>query len=248
MVGAVGADGFAQAALSLLQAGGVDLAGVERVAGPTGVALILVDRVGENVIAVIPGANGTVGEARATGLAFSAGDVLLLQLEVPLPSIRAAARRAKAAGANVILNFAPFRAEALDIVNEATHLVVNETECALVAEASGLKGESLEAQARKLSERFGVTVVVTLGRDGVFAVERGRTLRAAALAVDPVDTVGAGDTFCGYLATAIAEGRTLDAALAFAAAAGSLACTKAGAQPSIPLRADVEEAISARMT
>ncbi len=243
MVGAVGRDSFAEAALSLLRADGLDLSLVKWVDGPTGVALILVDSVGENVIVVIAGANGTVAESEAQSLEFSAADVLLLQLEVPIEAIRVAARRARAGGARVLLNFAPFRAGALGLVEEATHVVVNETECALMAEALGFKEEALDAQAQRLAERFGAAVVVTLGKDGVLAVEGGRTLRVPAISVDPVDTVGAGDTFCGYLAASLAEGRPLNAALALAAVAGSLACVKSGAQPSIPRRSEVEAAL-----
>jgi ribokinase len=242
MVGAVGADGFAETALSLLRADGVNLGLVAKVDAPTGVALILVDRVGENVIVVIPGANGTVSATQAETLSFAADDVLLLQLEVPVAAVETVARRARAAGARVLLNFAPFRAEAIGAAAHATHLVVNETECALIAEALGLKSAPLETQARALSERWDAAVIVTIGKDGVVAVAEGRAYRAEALPVDPVDTVGAGDTFCGYLAAALAEGQTLDAALALAAAAGSLACTKAGAQPSIPSRGEVEAA------
>ena len=151
IVGAVGGDGFAESALSLLRADALDLALVRAVAAPTGVALILVDSVGENVIVVVPGANGGVSEEQAEGLAFLPGDVLLLQLEVPTPAIRAAARRARAAGARVLLNFAPFRVEALDLLDAVTHLVVNETECALIAEALGVLGaRPWSASARSL--------------------------------------------------------------------------------------------------
>lgn len=245
MVGAVGDDGFAETALSLLRVDAIELEGVETAAGATGIALIVVDRVGENVIVVVPGANGTVGEGQAESLEFSRDDVLLLQLEVPVAAIGAAARRARAARARVLLNFAPFRVDALDLLAAVTHLVVNETECALLAEALGLTGETLEALARGLAERSDAAVIVTLGREGVFAVENGRELRAAALRVEPVDTVGAGDTFCGYLAAALAEGEPLEAALGLAAAAGSLACTKPGAQPSIPRREEVAAALRA---
>ena len=248
MVGAVGADGFAEAALSLLRADALDLDFVKSVDAPTGVALILVDRGGENVIVVIPGANGTVDEKQSEGLHFAPGDALLLQLEVPVAAVAAAARRARGGGAWVLLNFAPYRADALHLVALATHLVVNETECALIAEALGLQSETLEAQARGLAERSGAAVVVTLGREGVVAVDGGREFRAPALAVDAIDTVGAGDTFCGYLAAALVEGQPLQAALHLAAAAGSLACTKSGAQPSIPRRVDVEAALHPLLT
>jgi ribokinase len=246
MVGAVGHDGFAAEALTLMSEGGVDLAAVRVAATATGVALILVDRAGENVIAVLPGANFTLSEADAAGLGFDAADVLMLQLEVPVAAAERAARRARAAGARVVLNFAPFRADGLALLPHATHLVVNETECALIAGAlgidAGISAAGTEAQAAALAERAGLTVIATLGRDGVLAAAQGQVTRVPALPVTAIDTVGAGDTFCGYLAAGLAEGLALDDALALAAKAASLACTRPGAQPAIPLRAEVGRA------
>jgi ribokinase len=242
MAGAVGRDAFAEAALALLKSGGVDLARVRAVDGPTGVALILVESEGENVIAVIPGANGTMNEADAAGLEFSPEDVLLLQLEVPVAAIEAAARRARAAGARVLLNFAPYRADALSVLQYATHLIVNESECALIAEALTCQAEDLAGQAAALAEKLNVAVIVTLGKEGALVVEGRRLDRASALKVRAIDTVGAGDTFCGYLAAAFSEGLLLPQALELAASAASLACTKPGAQPAIPHRADVQAA------
>ena len=244
MAGAVGADGFASPALRLLRDGGVDLTAVRQVDRPTGVALILVDGAGENVIAVIPGANGTVGRTDAEGLSFSAEDVLLLQLEIPVDGIEAVAQTAKAAGARVVLNFAPFRSDALHILPHVTHLVVNETECALLAEALSIDAQSTPEQVAALAENLAITVIATLGPDGAVAVSEGQTVHSAALPVVAVDTVGAGDTFCGYLAAALGEGQPLVDAVALGSAAGSLACTRSGAQPSIPLRAEVEAALS----
>jgi ribokinase len=239
MVGAVGDDVFAAEALSLLGAGGVDLQRVRTAPGPTGIALILVEDSGENAIAVVPGANGAVTMADADGLELAAGDILLLQLEVPVPAAEAAAMRARSAGATVVLNFAPFRADALGLVRHATHLVVNETECRLVAEAAGIAGASIGEQASALAGQHDLTVIVTLGRDGVLAVADGQIERVPALAVKAVDTVGAGDAFCGYLAAGLGEGMPLSDALALASTAAGLACTKAGAQPAIPQRAEV---------
>jgi ribokinase len=176
-------------------------------------------------------------------LQFGPNDVLLLQLEVPVEAILAAAERAKAAGAKVLLNYAPFRADALAVLPHATHLVVNESECALIAAALEIEAASVTDQATELGLRLGASVIATLGKDGVFAVENGRIEMAAALPVQAVDTVGAGDTFCGYLAAALSEEMLLGAALALASAAGSLACTKSGAQPAIPARRDVQAAL-----
>jgi ribokinase len=97
-----------------------------------------------------------------------------------------------------------------------------------------------------LSIENAITVIVTLGRDGALAVENDAVVSAPALVVEAVDTVGAGDTFCGYLAAALAEEQGLESALRLCAVAGSLACTKSGAQPSIPLRNEVEAALSKR--
>jgi ribokinase len=244
MIGAVGRDAFAEPALGLLRADGVDLRKVRAVDGPTGVALILVEQSGENVIAVIPGANGSVSSTDADDLDFSTGSVLLLQLEIRADAIGAAAQRAREKGAAVLLNFAPFLSDALGLLAHATHLIVNESECAGVADAVGLAGGDLEAQAVALSKQCKLTVVVTLGAQGAIAVEDGRLLKAPALKVEAIDTVGAGDTFCGYLAASLSEGLPMPEALRRASAAAGLACTKSGAQPAIPLRAEVEAALS----
>jgi ribokinase len=240
MVGAVGQDSFAEEALALLRDGGVDLGRVRSVSEPTGVALILVDAAGENVIAVMPGANNTMGEADAL-LNFGPEDVLLLQLEVPVDGMATVVKHARKAGARVLLNFAPFQPEALALLPSVTHLIVNETECELVSEAAGATGTSLKEQAAALASQFGVTVIVTLGKDGVIAVENGIEQRAAALPVQAVDTVGAGDTFCGYLAAAFSEKMPLGSGLTLAARAASLACTKSGAQPAMPHRQEVAD-------
>jgi ribokinase len=144
----------------------------------------------------------------------------------------------------VLLNFAPFRADALELLPYVTHLIVNESECRLIAAALGLEETSTADQAAALGLRLDSTIVATLGEQGVLAVEAGRIEMAAALPVDALDTVGAGDTFCGYLAAAFSEGLPLGAALALATAAGSLACTRSGAQPAIPERSEVEAALS----
>ena len=139
--------------------------------------------------------------------------MLLLQLEVPVPAIDLVAARAREAGARVVLNFAPFRSDALSLVRHATHLVVNESECALIVEALGIEGGDPIAQAAALAEKSETIVIVTLGREGAVAVGRGVSDKVAALQVTAIDTVGAGDTFCGYLAAGLSEGLSLDRVL-----------------------------------
>ncbi|BCH28373.1 ribokinase [Mesorhizobium sp. L-8-10] len=244
MVGATGRDAFAGEALALLKAGGVDLSQVRETSQPTGTALILVGGDGENMIAVVPGANAQVGAAAVAGIV--SGDHILLQHEIPLSTVEAALDAARSAGAVTLLNTAPFRAEAAAFVGKADYVVANETEFDHYAEALNLAGDSREQRMRSFAASTGRTVVVTLGGEGVLAATPDEFLRLDAMKITPVDTVGAGDTFCGYLAAGLSEGLSLREALRRAGTAGSLACLKPGAQPSIPSRSEVDAALASQ--
>jgi ribokinase len=245
MVGSVGKDAFAQEALSLLAEGGVDLLSVREAHTATGIAVILVEESGENVIAIVPGGNGTVAAGDVAAAALAEGDVLMLQLEVPIKAVKAALEAARGAGSISILNTAPFMPEAADLLAMADYVVANETEFDLYAEALKLSGDDREARMIDFCTRTGRIIVVTLGADGVAAATPQGVVRATGLKITPVDTVGAGDTFCGYLAAGFDAGLSLEDALRRAAVAGSLACLKSGAQPSIPMATDVDEALGA---
>ncbi|WP_406873388.1 ribokinase [Aminobacter sp. P9b] len=243
MVGAVGKDAFAGEATAYLKAGGVDLGGVAEIQAATGIALILVGGDGENMIAVVPGANGSVVQGDLNKAQFKKGDVVLLQHEIPLPTVDAALDMARKAGAITMLNTAPFRAEAASFVGKADYVVANETEFDLYAEALTLPAGERPQRMGEFARRTGATVIVTLGGDGVLAAKGDELVQVDALKITPVDTVGAGDTFCGYLAAGLSAGLELEEALRRAAAAGSLACLKPGAQPAIPLAAEVDAAL-----
>ena len=238
LAGATGRDDFARAALALLGADGVDLTRVERVEAPTGAAFIAVDEKGENAIVVASGANLFARAAALDGAALGKGDTLLLQRETPESETLAAARLARTRGARVILNLAPagaFAAEWLDVLDI---LVVNEHEAVAVGGALGLAGDA-EAVARALDAR-GVATVATLGAAGAVAWSGGARHAVAAPKVEVVDTTGAGDCFVGAFAAALDRGLPIGAALAQGVAAGALACTRAGAQPSLPRRGEIE--------
>jgi ribokinase len=243
MIGAVGRDGFAGEALALLKEAKVDLSGIGEVHASTGIALILVDGAGENMIAVTPGANDCVLPGDLAKALLRKGDVVLLQQEIPVQTIEAALDAARQAGAVTVLNTAPFRPETARCLARADYAVANETEFDLYAEALALAGAGREAKMRDYAARTGRTVAVTLGGEGVAAASADQLLKIPALRVAPVDTVGAGDTFCGYFAAGLAAGLPLQQALARAAAAGSLACLKPGAQPAIPYAGDVDAAL-----
>ena len=243
MAGAVGDDRLGSQALALLADAAVDLNGVRTPAEATGTAHILVaEDDGENVIVVVPGANGTVSEddARRAVAGMSRGDYLMLQFEIPHASIEAALVAAKQKGVTSIVNIAPFSAAAGRLGAMADMLVANETEFDLFAGKGELSNDEREATLRTLHGASGQSIIVTLGADGVIAIHRGEVFRAAGLKIEPVDTVGAGDTFCGYLAASLDAGLAFKDALRRAAVAGSLACLKPGAQPSIPFAGAVD--------
>ena len=242
MAGAVGQDGFAAPALALLEEASVDLSSVARTTEPTGTALILVGGTGENMIAVVAGANGTVSTAQAEAAveAMQAGDVLMLQLEIPAATVEAALKAAKAKGITTVINTAPLTADAARLARLAGIVVANETEFELLAGGKIADAEARRQVLEKLHGETGQTLVVTLGGDGVVAIRDSRFYAAQGLKIEPVDTVGAGDTFCGYLAASLEQGLDFEKALRRAAVAGSLACLAPGAQPAIPLAEAVE--------
>ena len=204
----------------------------------TGQAFIVVDGSGENTIIVASGANASVteltGEERAQ-LEHSA--VVLMQLELPLGAVEEAARVAHYAGATVMVNAAPARTLPATLLAEVDLLIVNEHEACIV---SGL--DDLDAASAALAALV-PRLVVTLGSAGSVLFDRGVELaRVRAPKVAAVDTTGAGDTFCGALAAALAEGREFADAAAFASIAASLSVQKLGAVPSIPTRGQIEAA------
>ena len=245
MVGAVGQDEFAGPALDLLDKAGTDLAAVARVDGPTGTALILVGGDGENMIAVVPAANGTVSTEQAEKAVgdMKSGDILMLQQEVPATSVKAALNAARAKGVRTVLNIAPLIAQTTELAALADIVIANETEFERLVGRDNLTASEREQILIEMHGKTGQILIVTLGGDGVIAAEGGALHRTKGLKIEPVDTVGAGDTFCGYLAASLDAGLGFDEALRRAAVAGSLACLKAGAQPSIPVASEVAAAL-----
>ncbi|MGF9565468.1 ribokinase [Neorhizobium sp. JUb45] len=241
MAGSVGEDEFAGPALELLDEAGVDLSAVARSSEPTGTAQILVGGDGENMIVVVPGANGTIDDDQAhiaVGT-MRAGSLLMLQLEIPAASVERALLSARAQHIVSILNTAPLTPEAAELATLADIVVANETEFSLLIGRTITRADEREAAMLEWHSIRGQALVVTLGGDGVIAVRNGMVHKAKGLDIVPVDTVGAGDTFCGYLVSGLEQGLDFPDALRRAAIAGSLACLKAGAQPSIPTAQEV---------
>ena len=247
MVGRVGGDAFGGLLLENLAAAGVDPAFVTRdPQAATGVALIEVDDAGQNSIVVVSGANMRLAPAdvEAAAAAIGVADVLLLQLESPLETVTRAAQVAHARGVTVILNPAPARPVPAGLLGLVDVLIPNESETALL---TGLPvGDQEEAQAAAAAlRRMGVaTVILTLGERGALLAYEGGAELFPAFDVTPVDTTAAGDAFVGGLAVALAEGRPLREAVRWGNAAGALATTRLGAQPSLPTRQALDDMLA----
>jgi len=244
MVGRVGGDAFARPLLDNLAAAGVDHTFVVQDPGAaTGVALIVVDAAGQNSIVVASGANMRLSPAdvEAAETVIAAADVLLLQLETPLETVIRAAQIARAHGVTVILNPAPARPLPPALLSLVDVLVPNESETALL---TGLPLDSrarVEAAAGALRGSGVGAVILTLGEHGALLAQAGGVQVFPAFTVTAVDTTAAGDAFMGGLSLALAEGHSLAEGIRWGNAAGALAATQLGAQPSLPTRRAVEK-------
>ncbi len=231
-IGALGADDHGDELAATMTDAGIDRSLVRRSPAPTGQAFIVVSESAENTIIVASGANAEVTALEdAERAAVSGAAVLLMQLELPLGLVIEAAEEAKAAGTTVMLNAAPARELPDELVSALDCLIVNEHEACLVGGSDDLTvaSENLASRVDRL--------IVTLGAEGSVLYDGGRELaRVPARRVSAVDTTGAGDTYCGAFAAAIAEGQGLEAAARFATAASALSVQALGAVPSIPSR------------
>jgi ribokinase len=237
MVGRVGDDQAGRELLASLAADGIDTAHVRVVDGvPSGTAFITVSEDGENQIVVSPGANArlTPEDVGLAGAALRAAAVTLLQLEIPLEAVAAAARMA---GGRVVLNPAPVRALPEELLGGVDVLVPNRVELSQLADAPvPTTAEEAAGLADRLPAR---AVVVTLGADGALVVEHGHASHVPAVPVRPVDTTAAGDAFCGGLADALAGGAALQDAARWAVRVAAAACARPGAQASLPTPSEV---------
>ncbi|HPJ78651.1 MAG TPA: ribokinase [Prolixibacteraceae bacterium] len=211
----------------------------------SGIAMIWVDKKGENCIVVIPGANLLLSPeyVLAHQQAIDTADIIVLQMEIPYETIKTVCRIASRKGKKIILNVAPAAPLEEEILQSVHMLVVNQTEAEL------LTGERIDRIGEEaivdLLLATGVrNVVLTLGKKGSLYKNNQELLRIPAFQVEAVDTTAAGDTFCGALAARLSRGEDMKTSLEFAAAAAALCVTRMGAQPSIPTEAEVVEFLS----
>jgi ribokinase len=249
MVGRVGDDDFGQALIDSLKYAGVNTHNVivdQSVS--TGVASILVDDSGNNQIVVVPGANGKVDDSDVQRLAqqLRPGDFLLLQFEIPLPVILAAAKTAKEKSVTVIVDPAPAQADLPEQFFGCASIVTpNQIEASQLVGFSVTDPATAMDAAQILVKRGVKIAVVKLGASGVVIATEQDCYHQPAFTVNAVDTVAAGDAFNGGLASALAEGMNLQAAALFASAAAACSVTQRGAQTSMPARESVTALLTA---
>jgi ribokinase len=239
-LGAIGSDSFGVTINARLTASGVDTRHVRTSYGASGVAVIMVDRAGENSILVSPGANSTFTRLTADERrAIEGADVLVCQQEIPPETVLEAAQAARAGGTRMVLNAAPARTLAPELLAAVDLLVVNEVEAQAI---TGHPEPDMDALLTVVPR-----VVLTLGGEGAWYAERdGRSERVPPFRVEVADTTAAGDAFTGALAVAWGEGRDLVDAVRWASAAGAACVRKVGAYNALPTRADIDAVYATR--
>ncbi|MFN3308593.1 MAG: ribokinase [Anaerolineales bacterium] len=238
MLGRVGQDAFGNALLNTVQQNGVDTTFIRYdEKASTGVALITLDSAGQNTIVVAPGANMRVSprDIEEAEAAFEGADLLLTQLECPLETVQAAVRMAHRHGLRVVLNPAPARPLPVELLPQIDYLLPNEPELCHIVEGQ----TELSSAAAWLIDNGISHLVVTLGEEGALLITSDAQEKFPAFAVQVVDTVAAGDAFAGAFCVALIEGKPLQEAVIWGNAAGAIAVTRPGAQPSLPTREEL---------
>ena len=251
MLGRVGKDNFGDFLLDNLKSNDVDSKLIQREAASTGTAIIVVDSNGQNSIVLSSGANGKVSPADVENTSFLHHDLLLLQLEIPTPTVLSAAQRAKHNNVQIILNPAPAKPLPEELIALADFLIPNETELSLLTGMDVHEIHSAEEAARLLLQRGVRNIIVTLGSKGALVVSDKQVTHVDSYKVEVIDTTAAGDAFIGGFATKLVESAglranpqaqtsALETAVRYGCACGALATTKFGAQPSLPTKEEVE--------
>lgn len=239
MIGHLGEDSFGAFAREVMTEAGVDCSAVAVSEQATAIAVIGVDQAAENQIIVASGANLDTDPSQVPSDWLGTAATVLCQNEIRPAATFDLLKLAKRRGARTVLNLAPAAELPTDVLACLDILVVNEIEAAMAAGVDAL-GDDAMSIANELSDRYGLTAVITLGAKGAIASGPEGRFQVGSLGVEPVDTTGAGDAFVGVLAAAVDIGETLPTALRRASVAAGLACTRIGAQTSQPNAADIE--------
>lgn len=249
MIGCIGDDDFGNTILANMQHVGVDMAHVIRRANaPSGVALITLDAAGQNQIVVATGANGTLGTNDVMRVAdvLRQSQAVITQFETTMPAAEAALRIAHEAGAMTVLNPAPYYPIPHGLLSLCDFVIPNESEASRIVAMDVHDVDTARIASQMLKAKGARNALITLESQGVWVDSEDFVGLVPAYAVEPIDTVAAGDTFVGAFVTRLCEGEDVRSAAQFGCAASAIAVTRPGAQPSIPPRAEVMAFIEAR--
>ena len=236
-----GRDDFGEQVLSAFQREGIDTRWIVSDPDlPSGVAFILVDERGENSIVVASGANAALSPDQIQDRAYQNAEICLLQLEIPLETVVHAASLSTKNKTRVILNPAPAADLPAEIWPHLFLITPNQTEAEHLTGIPPNSAKNIAKAAEKLLQKGAQNAIITLGAQGAFLATSDQTLHIPAFKTTPIDTTGAGDAFNGALSCALSENHSLETAIRFACAAGALTVGKAGAQPAIPTRDQID--------
>ena len=242
MIGKVGEDGVGQTLINSLKNDKVDTTYIQTSKGATGVALITVDKNAQNSIVVSPGANFEVKEDDIDNNieAIKNSDIVVLQLETPLNTIKYALNKAKELNKYTILNPAPAVKLDDEIIKNVDLLTPNETELEIISGVSIETEEDIQKAAQIMIEKGVKELIVTLGSKGSLYINKEKSMFKKAYKVEAVDTTAAGDSYTGALAVALSQDKNIEDAMDFASKVGALSVLKEGAQSSLPTLEDVK--------
>lgn len=244
--GALGDGGHGRQMYKNLAKNGIDISGIQFFDMPSGLATIFVDESdGTHRIVVSQGANLKAKQDFVPDSAINKDTILLIQGELPIVETEALIKRVKEAGGRTVMNFAPaIQALSEDLLNNLDIIVLNEYEAEAVGQQYSMDVTDKNKLAQELNARFDLTTIITLGPDGSVTATKDKFFETPALKIKPIDTVGAGDAFTGYICAALDRGETIEQAVYEAGLAGSITCTKIGAQTALPLRDEVLKEMS----
>ena len=240
--GALGDGGHGRQMYKNLAQNGVDISGIEFLDMPSGLATIFVDEEdGTHRIVVSQGANLMAKQETVPDKFLNTSNILLVQGELPMSETEALIVRAKKAGVTTVMNFAPaIQPLSKTLLEHLDVIVLNEYEAESLGQQYDLQVDDKEALAKELNDLFDMTTIITLGPEGSVTCHAGKMMTTPALKIKPVDTVGAGDAFTGYMCAALNRGEEMEQAVYEAGIAGSLTCTKIGAQTALPYQEEVD--------
>ena len=242
--GALGEGGHGRQMYKNLAKNGIDVSGIDFLDVPSGLATIFVDDSdGTHKVVVSQGANLKAKQDSVPAKLLNKEATVLVQGELPMAETEALLARAKKAGARTMINLAPASPLSQDALHNLDIIILNEYEADTLGGRLGMETEDKAVFAAALQARFALTTIVTLGPKGAICCDGNGIMEVSPLKIKPVDTIGAGDAFCGYLAAALDQGHDMATALKYASAAGSLACTRIGAQTALPEKEEVAKYI-----